>query len=64
MIAPRFAANRDWRYTGHSCLDRVDAAQADAFSAVELQPHLHDIEALAARLTGLRVVLINAPAAD
>ncbi|MBW8844695.1 MAG: TIM barrel protein [Burkholderiales bacterium] len=65
MTAPRFAANLDWLYTEHGYLDRADAARADGFSAVELQqPHLHDIDALAARLAGLRVVLINAPAGD
>lgn len=65
MIPARFAANLDWLYTEHPYLDRVDAARADGFAAVELQqPHLHDIDALSARLKGLRVVLINAPAGD
>ncbi|RZL36586.1 MAG: hydroxypyruvate isomerase [Rubrivivax sp.] len=61
----RFAANLDWLYTEHAYLDRVDAARVDGFAAVELQqPHLHDLDALAARLAGLRVVLLNAPAGD
>lgn len=65
MIPARFAANLDWLYTEHAYLDRADAARADGFAAVELQqPHLHDIDTLAARLAGLRVVLINAPAGD
>ncbi|MFG6429215.1 hydroxypyruvate isomerase family protein [Roseateles sp. LYH14W] len=65
MIPPRFAANLDWLYTEHAYLDRPDVARADGFAAVELQqPHLHDADALAARLAGLRVVLINAPAGD
>lgn len=65
MSSVRFAANLDWLYTEHTYLDRPAAARADGFAAVELQqPQLHDIDALAARLTGLRVVLINAPAGD
>ncbi|RZJ09359.1 MAG: hydroxypyruvate isomerase [Rubrivivax sp.] len=61
----RFAANLDWLYTEHAYPDRADAACADGFGAVELQqPHLHDIEALAVRLSELSVVLINAPAGD
>jgi hydroxypyruvate isomerase len=64
-IPARFAANLDWLYTDRPYLDRIDAARADGFAAVELQqPHLHDADALAARLAGLRVVLINAPAGD
>jgi hydroxypyruvate isomerase len=65
VIAPRFAANLDWLYAEHAYLDRPAAARADGFAAVELQqPHLHDTDALAASLGGLRVVLINAPAGD
>lgn len=65
MIPKRFAASLDWLYPERAYLDRVDAARADGFGAVELQqPHLHDTDALAARLTGLHVVLINAPAGD
>lgn len=65
MIAPRFAANLDWLYPERTYLDRIAAARADGFTAVELQqPHLHDHAALQATLTGLRVVLINAPAGD
>jgi len=65
VIPPRFAANLDWLYTEHAYLDRPAAARADGFAAVELQqPHLHDADTLAARLAGLRVVLMNAPAGD
>ena len=65
MIPASFAANLDWLYTEHAYFDRADAARADGFAAVELQqPHLHDIATLAARLAGLRVVLVNAPAGD
>lgn len=65
MTAPRFAANLDWLYTEHAYLDRPAAARADGFSAVELQqPHLHDAAALHAALSGLRLVLLNAPAGD
>lgn len=65
MIPARFAANLDWLYTDRPYLERADAARADGFTAVELQqPHLHDTQALTARLQGLRVVLINAPAGD
>lgn len=65
MIPACFAANLDWLYAEHAYLDRMAAAQADGFPAVELQqPHLHDTDALAAGLADLRVVLINAPAGD
>jgi len=65
VIPARFAANLDWLYAEHDYLDRADAARADGFAAVELQqPHLHDVDALTARLGGLRVALINAPAGD
>lgn len=65
MIADRFAANLDWLYTDLPYLERPAAANADGFTAVELQqPHLHDEAELRARLAGLRVVLINAPAGD
>ncbi|MFT7723320.1 MAG: TIM barrel protein [Roseateles sp.] len=61
----RFAANLDWLYAQRPYLDRADAARADGFQAVELQqPHLHDTAALAVRLAGLDVALINAPAGD
>lgn len=64
-LSPRFAANLDWLYTEHAYLDRPGAARADGFSAVELQqPHLHDVDELKSRLTGLHVALINAPAGD
>jgi 2-dehydrotetronate isomerase len=65
VIPARFAANLDWLYTDRPYLERADAARADGFTAAELQqPHLHDVRALAERLAGLRVVLINAPAGD
>jgi hydroxypyruvate isomerase len=65
VIARRFAANLDWLYAEHTYLDRPAAARADGFAAVELQqPHLHDVDALKAALSGLSVVLINAPAGD
>jgi len=65
VIPSRFAANVDWLYTEHAYLDRPAAARADGFGAVELQqPHLHDAAALQASLTGLNVVLMNAPAGD
>lgn len=65
MIPTRFAANLDWLYTGRPFLDRINAARNDGFQAVEmLQPHLYDPDELVARLTGLRVALINAPAGD
>lgn len=65
MTSPRFAANLDWLYAEHAYLDRPAAARADGFTAVELQqPHLHDSAALAARLSGMQVVLMNAPAGD
>jgi len=61
----KLAANLDWLYAEHPYLDRPAAARADGFRAVELQqPHLHDTGELAARLAGLHVVLINAPAGD
>lgn len=65
MIPTGFAANLDWLYAELPYLDRPAAACADGFDAVELQqPHLHDLSALTARLSGLRVVLINAPAGN
>lgn len=65
MIPARFAANLDWLYPEQPYLDRIDAARADGFQAVEmLQPHLQDEGELGTRLGGLRVALINAPAGD
>lgn len=65
MIPGHFAANLDWLYPERAYLDRVDAARADGFQAVEmLQPHAHDDAELSTRLNGLRVALINAPAGD
>lgn len=65
MPAIALAANLDWLYTEHAYPDRPAAARADGFAAVELQqPHLHDTAELAARLSGLRLVLMNAPAGD
>ncbi|MFC6219535.1 hydroxypyruvate isomerase family protein [Pelomonas aquatica] len=65
MIPGRFAANLDWLYPERAYVDRIAAARADGFAAVEmLQPHLQHEAELAARLAGLRVALINAPAGD
>ncbi|HEV6964760.1 MULTISPECIES: hydroxypyruvate isomerase family protein [Roseateles] len=65
MIPARFAANLDWLYTDRPYLERPQAAREDGFATVELQqPHLHDAGALAERLSGLSVALMNAPAGD
>lgn len=65
MIPARFAANLDWLYPDRAYIDRIAAARADGFAAVEmLQPHLQEEAALAAALADLRVALINAPAGD
>ncbi len=65
MIASRFAANLDWLYPGLPYLDRIDAARIDGFSRVELLfAHLENRQALRARLGGLSVALVNAPAGD
>jgi hydroxypyruvate isomerase len=59
------AANLDWLYPEQPFLDRFDAARRDGFAAVELlQPHRHDAQELRARLEGLQLALINAPAGN
>jgi len=64
-MPPRFAANLDWLYPELAYLDRIDAARADGFGRVEmLLPYQHDRAGLLARLDGLPVALINAPAGD
>ena len=61
----RFAANLDWLYPEHAYLDRFQAAREDGFEAVELlRPYAFAVEDLQARLNGLHVALINAPAGD
>jgi len=65
VIPAKFAANLDWLYPELAYLDRIDAARTDGFSRVELQhAHLENREELLARLGGLPVALINAPAGD
>lgn len=65
MISPRFASNLDWLYPELPYLDRISAARADGFGRVEmLFAHLQDRPALLARLAGLPVALVNAPAGD
>lgn len=65
MIPPRFAANLDWLYPELAYLDRIDAARTDGFYRVELLlAHLENREALLARLGGLPVALVNAPAGN
>lgn len=64
-LPARFAANLDWLYPEHAFLDRFEAARADGFQVVELlHPHRHPLPELKARLAGLRVALVNAPAGD
>jgi 2-dehydrotetronate isomerase len=61
---PQFAANLSMMYAEHSFLERLAAAAADGFTAVEyLFPYAHSREELASRLAdhGLRQVLFNAP---
>jgi hydroxypyruvate isomerase len=65
MISPHFAANLDWLYPELAYLDRIDAARRDGFCRVELlQAHQQDRTTLRARLAGLQVALVNAPAGD
>lgn len=64
---PRFAANLTMMYTEHAFLDRIAAAAADGFSAVEfLFPYEFPAETIAGLLkqNGLRQVLFNAPPGD
>src|SRR5512142_3420122 len=61
---PRFAANLSMLYPEHAFLDRVAAAAADGFKAVEyLFPYAYPAGELAARLRnhGLEQVLFNGP---
>lgn len=65
MIPSRFAANLDWLYPERAWLDRIDAARADGFAQVEmLFAHLVPRAELLARLGGMLVALVNAPAGD
>jgi hydroxypyruvate isomerase len=64
---PHFSANLSMLYPEHPFRDRIAAAAADGFQAVECQfPYEHDASALRARLTdhGVEMVLINAPPGD
>lgn len=64
---PRLAANLSLLYPELPFPDRITAAAADGFEAVECQfPYAWPAGELAARLRdhGLRMVLINAPAGD
>lgn len=64
---PRFAANLSLLYTEHPFLDRVAAAAADGFAAVECQfPYEQPAAALRERLdtAGVPLVLMNAPPGD
>lgn len=64
---PRFAANIDWLFTERPFLDRIPAAAAAGFGAVEiLNPYAHDPQALRDALDAaeLGLALINTPAGD
>jgi hydroxypyruvate isomerase len=64
---PKFAANLSMLYPELDFLDRVAAAAADGFKAVEfLFPYAYDANVLAAKLkeNGLQQVLFNAPPGD
>lgn len=64
---PRFAANISMLYPEHPFQERIAAAAADGFQAVECQfPYEHDTHALRAQLTqhGVEMVLVNAPPGD
>jgi hydroxypyruvate isomerase len=64
---PRFAANLSLMYTEFEFLDRIGAAAADGFAAVECQfPYEDPAADIAQRLDdhGLAQVLINAPPGD
>lgn len=64
-LPPHFAANLGWLYPDLAYLDRIAAARADGFGRVELLfAHQHDRALLLARLAGLPVALVNAPAGD
>ncbi len=64
---PRFAANLSTMFTEHAFLERIAAAAAAGFRAVECQfPYEVEAAALKDRLdaTGLQMVLINTPPGD
>ena len=64
---PKFAANISMLFTELPFLDRIDAAKAAGFAAVEFQsPYAVPASELAARLehSGLPAVLFNAPMGD
>lgn len=64
---PTFAANLSFLYAEHEPLDRIAAAAADGFSAVELLfPYDLPTDELKLRLAAsdVRLVLINAPPGD
>ena len=64
---PRFAANLQWLFTEHAFLDRIGAAAAAGFRAVEFpSPYEHPAEAIRERLDrhGVQCVLFNTPSGD
>lgn len=64
---PRFAANISTLYPEHALLDRIAAAAADGFAAVEVQaPYAAPAEEFARALRDARtgLVLMNAPQGD
>jgi hydroxypyruvate isomerase len=64
---PRLAANCSLLFTDRPFLDRLDAAAAHGFAAVEWQfAYDHEAATVARRLgdLGIRVALFNAPAGD
>ena len=64
---PNFAANISTMFNEHDFADRIDAAAACGFEAVECQfPYATPAETVRARLdaTGIELVLLNAPAGD
>ncbi len=61
---PRFCANLSWLFTERPLIERIAAAKAAGFEAVEILFPYDEPAALiaeAARLAGLPVVLINCP---
>ena len=64
---PRFAANISTMFTDRPFVERIQAAAASGFNAVECQfPYEVGADELEARLdhTGLDLVLLNTPAGD
>jgi hydroxypyruvate isomerase len=64
---PRFAANLQWLFTEHAFLDRIGAAAAAGFRAVEFPtPYDHPAAAIRERLDrhGVECVLFNTPSGD